>query len=89
MIQNCADLLEAVDSGRGEFSTPDRFAAWLKFIELFKRAVQAERDGLIQGLEVRRSKRVQTYGWPVKFKVRQVTPLGQAHLAEHRRRRLD
>ena len=84
--QNLFELLDAIESGRDAFEAPDRSAIeWPKFNRLFKCAVQAEQDGLIEGLEVKRSKGVQTYGWPVKFKVGQVTTLGKTYLAVRRR----
>jgi hypothetical protein len=81
MPQNLRELLLAIESGQDAFEAPDRSASeWPKFIQLFNCAVQAEHDGLIQGLEVRRSKGVQSYGWPVKFRVKQITPQGKKEL---------
>lgn len=85
MPQTLHELLLAIDSGQDAFEAPDRSASeWPKFIQLFNCAMQAETDGFIQGLEVRRSKGVSSYGWPVKFRVKQITPLGKKELEEMR-----
>ena len=75
------ELLQAVHSGQEAFEATDKSEIGrLSFNKLFNSAMKAERDGLIAGLEVRRSMGVHSYGWPVKFKVKEVTPLGREYL---------